>query len=169
MSKPNPTAVRSLAPCLVFAARAEEAVRFYVSLFADSRVVDVVHAPAGTPLPPGSVLHAEFVLAGRTYTAFDGGPSFAFSQAVSLVATCDDQADLDRVWAALVADGGEAGPCGWLTDRFGVSWQVLPRALGEMMRAPDRGDTAAVMAALMKMGKLDVAGLQQAYRGARAA
>jgi predicted 3-demethylubiquinone-9 3-methyltransferase (glyoxalase superfamily) len=153
----------AIVPCLVFQDRAAEAVAFYTSAFPRSRVVSIVRAPAGGPLPEGAVLHARFELDGRAYTAFDGGPHFAFSQAFSLVATCATQAELDDVWAKLCADGGKAGPCGWVTDKFGVSWQVVPAALGEMMSAPERGDTAAVMAALMKMGKLDVAALQRAY------
>jgi predicted 3-demethylubiquinone-9 3-methyltransferase (glyoxalase superfamily) len=117
----------------------------------------------GGPVPKGSLLHASFLLDGQEYTAFDGGPSFSFTEAFSFVATCEAQEEIDEVWARLT-DGGEEGPCGWLKDRFGVSWQVVPRALGKMMSDPKSGNPAKVMEALLKMRKLDIATLERAYR-----
>ncbi|TME26866.1 MAG: VOC family protein [Chloroflexi bacterium] len=112
----------------------------------------------------GSVLHATFTLDGQEYTAFDGGPSFSFTEAFSFVATCDTQEEIDTIWSKLTQDGGEPGPCGWLKDRFGVSWQVVPTVLGKMMGDPKAGNPARVMEAVLKMGKLDIATLERAYR-----
>jgi predicted 3-demethylubiquinone-9 3-methyltransferase (glyoxalase superfamily) len=154
--------VQSVRPCLTFKERTEDAVNFYVSLFPNSRVLSLLRSDGG-PIPKGSVLHASFLLDGQEYTAFDGGPSFSFTEAFSFVATCETQEEIDEVWARLT-DGGEEGPCGWLKDRFGVSWQVVPSALGQMMSDPKSGDPAKVMEALLKMRKLDLATLKQAYR-----
>jgi predicted 3-demethylubiquinone-9 3-methyltransferase (glyoxalase superfamily) len=150
-------------PCLTFSGRAEEAVNFYVSIFKNSRVVSMMRGDGKGPIPEGQVLHAVFELDGREFTAFDGGPQFFFTDGVSLVVTCDTQVEIDDVWARL-SEGGEEGPCGWLKDRFGVSWQIVPAALGEMMGNPAGGNTAKVMEALLKMGKLDIAGLRRAYQ-----
>ena len=156
--------VQRVRPCLTFKERGEEAVNFYVSIFPKSRVVSLLRAAAGGPLPEGSLLHAAFELDGQEYTAFDGGASFAFTEAFSFVATCETQDELDEIWARLT-DGGEEGPCGWLKDRFGVSWQVVPDSLGRMMSDPQSGNPAKMMEALLKMRKLDVATLEKAYRG----
>jgi predicted 3-demethylubiquinone-9 3-methyltransferase (glyoxalase superfamily) len=156
--------VQSVRPCLTFKERAEEAVNFYVSAFPNSRVLSMLRSDGNGPLPKGSLLHASFVLDGQEYTAFDGGQSFVFTEAFSFVATCETQDDLDDIWARLT-DGGEEGPCGWLKDRFGVSWQVVPAALGQMMSDPTSGNPAKMMEALLKMRKLDIATLEQAYRG----
>lgn len=157
------TSVRSIVPCLVFRDQAEEAINFYVSVFKNSRVVSIVRSEREGPVPKGKVLHATFELDGREFTAFDGGPSFSFSEAFSLVATCDTQPELDEVWRRL-SEGGEEGPCGWLKDRFGVSWQVVPTALGEMMADSKSGNSERVMEALLKMGKIDIETLRRAYR-----
>jgi predicted 3-demethylubiquinone-9 3-methyltransferase (glyoxalase superfamily) len=154
--------MQSVRPCLTFKEGTEDAVNFYVSLFPNSRVLSLLRSDGG-PVPKGSVLHASFLLDGQEYTAFDGGPSFSFTEAFSFVATCETQEEIDEVWARLT-DGGEEGPCGWLKDRFGVSWQVVPSALGQMMSDPKSGDPAKVMEALLKMRKLDLATLKQAYR-----
>jgi predicted 3-demethylubiquinone-9 3-methyltransferase (glyoxalase superfamily) len=154
--------VQSVRPCLTFKEGTEDAVNFYVSLFPNSRVLSLLRSDGG-PVPKGSVLHASFLLDGQEYTAFDGGPSFSFTEAFSFVATCETQEEIDEVWARLT-EGGEEGPCGWLKDRFGVSWQVVPSALGQMMSDPKSGDPAKVMEALLKMRKLDLATLKQAYR-----
>jgi predicted 3-demethylubiquinone-9 3-methyltransferase (glyoxalase superfamily) len=156
--------VQSVRPSLTFKEGTEEAVNFYVSLFPNSRVLSMLHSDGNSPLPKGSVLHASFELDGQEYTAFDGGPSFNFTEAFSFVATCETQEEIDDVWARLTAEGGEEGPCGWLKDRFGVSWQVVPSALGQMMGDAKSGNPAKVMEALLKMRKLDLATLQQAYR-----
>jgi predicted 3-demethylubiquinone-9 3-methyltransferase (glyoxalase superfamily) len=155
--------VQSVRPSLTFKEGTEEAVNFYVSLFPNSKVLSLLRSDGKGPLPEGSVLHASFELDGQEYTAFDGGPSFTFTEAFSFVATCETQEEIDEVWARLT-EGGEEGPCGWLKDRFGVSWQVVPAALGQMMGNPKSGNPAKVMEALLKMRKLDLATLKQAYR-----
>jgi predicted 3-demethylubiquinone-9 3-methyltransferase (glyoxalase superfamily) len=165
MSNQTTLTAQSIRPCLTFKDRAEEALNFYVSIFPDSEVLDVVRASGHAMIPDGKLLHSTFRLGGQEYTAFDGGESFAFSEAFSLVVTCETQQELDRVWERL-CEGGQPGPCGWLTDRFGLSWQVVPAALGEMMGNPAGGDTGAVMEALLKMGKLDIATLRRAYASA---
>jgi len=160
----NKTKVQSVRPCLTFKERGEEAVNFYVSVFPNSRVLSVLRSDGNGPLPKGSLWHASFELDGQEYTAFDGGASFVFSEAFSFVATCGTQAELDEVWARLT-DGGEEGQCGWLKDRFGVSWQIVPAALGQMMSDSKSGNPAKMMEALLKMRKLDIATLERAYRG----
>jgi predicted 3-demethylubiquinone-9 3-methyltransferase (glyoxalase superfamily) len=159
----NKVQVRSVRPSLTFKEGTEAAINFYVSLFPNSRVLSLLRSDGKGPLPEGSVLHASFVLDGQEYTAFDGGPSFTFTEAFSFVATCESQEEIDEVWARLT-EGGEEGPCGWLKDRFGVSWQVVPAALGEMMGDPKSGNPAKVMEAVLKMRKLDLATLERAYR-----
>ncbi len=156
------THVQGITPCLTFNDRAEEAVDFYVSLFRNSRVLSIMRSDGNGPIPEGRLLHASFQLDGREYTAFDGGPSFSFTEGISLVVTCDTQEEIDELWSRL-SEGGEAGPCGWLKDRFGVSWQVVPAALGEMMGDPASGNSAKVMEALLQMHKIDIATLRHAY------
>lgn len=155
--------VQSVRPSLTFEKGTEEAVNFYVSLFPNSKVLSLLRSEGGS-VPEGNVLHASFVLDGQEYTAFDGGPSFKFTEAFSFVVTCETQDELDATWARLTADGGEEGPCGWLKDRFGVSWQVIPESLGTMMSDPKSGNPGKVMEALLKMHKLDIATLERAYR-----
>jgi predicted 3-demethylubiquinone-9 3-methyltransferase (glyoxalase superfamily) len=155
--------VQRIVPCLTFSDRTEEAVNFYTSVFKDSRVVDIVRSDSDGPIPKGKVLHATFELDGQRYTAFDGGPSFRFSEAFSFVASCNTQDELEEVWTRL-SRGGKEGPCGWLTDRFGVSWQVIPESLGKMLAHPESGNSEAVMEALLKMGKLDIKTLEKAYK-----
>ncbi len=157
------TAVIGIVPCLTFKDQAEEAVSFYVSVFKNSRIVSLVRSDSEGPIPKGKVLHATFELNGREYTAFDGGPSFSFTEGFSLVATCETQQELDEVWQKL-SSGGEEGPCGWLKDKFGVSWQVIPAALGEMMGDSKSGNPHRVIDALLKMGKIDIATLERAYK-----
>jgi predicted 3-demethylubiquinone-9 3-methyltransferase (glyoxalase superfamily) len=160
---PGKIKVQSVRPSLTFKEGTEEAINFYVSLFPNSRILSMLHSDGNGPLPKGSVLHASVELDGQEYTAFDGGPSFKFTEAFSFVATCESQEEIDAVWARLT-DGGEEGPCGWLKDRFGVSWQVVPAALGRMMSDPASGSPAKAMEALLKMRKLDIATLERAYR-----
>ena len=151
-------------PCLVFNERGEEAINFYVSLLPNSKVSMIVRSDGAGRIAKGALQHAEFQLDGQEYTAFDGGPHFAFSDAFSFVVTCQTQEELDRYWATL-SDGGEEVACGWLKDRFGLSWQVVPAALGEMMSDPESGNPDAMMEALLQMKKLDVEALKRAYRG----
>jgi predicted 3-demethylubiquinone-9 3-methyltransferase (glyoxalase superfamily) len=152
-------------PSLTFKNQTEAAVNFYVSVFPNSKVVSMMHADGSSPLmPKGSVLHANFVLDGQEYSAFDGGDHFAFSDAFSLVATCQTQDEIDAVWDQL-AEGGQEVQCGWLTDKFGVSWQVVPSALGRMLGDSEHGDPSKVVEAFLKMKKLDIATLERAYKG----
>jgi predicted 3-demethylubiquinone-9 3-methyltransferase (glyoxalase superfamily) len=157
------TQVQGITPCLVFADRAEEAVNFYVSLFDNSRVSSVMRSDGKGPIPEGRLMHATFELDGREFTALDGGPSFSFSDGISLAVTCNTQEEIDRLWARLT-DGGEEGPCGWLKDRYGVSWQIVPADLGEMLSDSEHGSSTKAMEAMLQMKKLVIATLRQAYR-----
>ena len=163
--------MQGIRPCLTFDDRGEEAVNLYVSTFKNSRITSLVRYEADMgPMRKGQLMHAVFEIDGREFTAIDGGggPSFAFTDGISLVATCDDQEELDQVWAKLTAEGGEEGRCGWCKDRFGVSWQVVPAALGEMMSDPNSGDSGKVMEAMLQMNKLDIETLRNAYQGVAA-
>jgi predicted 3-demethylubiquinone-9 3-methyltransferase (glyoxalase superfamily) len=155
-----------ISPCLWFDGNAEEAARFYTAIFPDSRIDSVDRSPGETPSgPKDSVLSVQFTLAGQSYIALNGGPDFTFDEAISLSIDCEDQAEVDRYWTALLADGGQESVCGWLKDRFGVSWQVIPRRLPELLRSPDRQAAASVLAAMLKMVKIDVSELERAARG----
>jgi predicted 3-demethylubiquinone-9 3-methyltransferase (glyoxalase superfamily) len=153
----------SVTPSLTFKDHAEDAVKLYTSVIKNSKINSIMRSD-GVGVPKGNVLHASFELDGREFTAMDGGPSFSFTEGFSMVATCDTQEELDRVWNKLSSDGGQEGRCGWLTDPFGVSWQVIPRALGEMMGDSKSGNPGKVMEALLKMNKLDIATLKAAYK-----
>jgi predicted 3-demethylubiquinone-9 3-methyltransferase (glyoxalase superfamily) len=153
-------------PCLTFKDRAEEAVKLYVSIFPNSKITQLSRVDTdGGPIPKGKLLGAIFELDGREFRAFDGGESFSFNEGISLDVTCKTQEEVDRYWSALTANGGEEGPCGWLKDRFGVSWQIVPEQLGQMLSDPHSGDAAACMNAMLKMKKIDIATLQRAYQG----
>ena len=153
-------------PCLWFDGQAEEAADFYAAIFPDSRVGKVTRSPADYPAgSTGDVLTVEFTVAGQELIGLNGGPEFRFNEAVSLSVDCEDQAEVDRLWEALTADGGEPGPCGWLKDRFGLSWQIVPRALPEMLAAADREGAARAMKAMMEMGKIDIAAVERAFAG----
>ena len=155
--------MQKITPHLWFAEKAEEAARFYASIFPDSHVDRVTAIPAETPSgPAGSVAVVEFTLFGQGFMAISAGPLDPFNHAISFVVNCADQAEVDRYWNALV-EGGAPEQCGWLKDRYGVSWQIVPTVLGEMMVDADRGKAKRVMEALLKMVKIDIAGLKQAY------
>jgi len=150
---------------LTFEDQAEEAIRFYTSIFPDSRIVsEQRYGPAG-PGPEGSLMTASFELAGQEFMALNGGSSFSFAQGISLFVDCEDQADVDEYWEKLTADGGEPGPCGWLTDRFGVSWQIIPRRLGELLGDEDPEKATRAMEAMLRMTKIEVDELEAAYEG----
>lgn len=156
-----------ITPTLWFDGKAEEAARFYASLIPNSRIESIDRSPGETPSgPKDMVLTVNFTLAGRSYQGLNGGPDFKFNEAVSFTIDCEDQAEVDRYWAALTADGGEESVCGWLKDKFGVSWQVVPRRLPELMNGPDREAAARVLEAMLKMVKIDVAELERAARAA---
>lgn len=153
-----------ITPNLWFDGRAEEAAQFYTSLFPDSRIDDVSRAPGDNPsTKAGEVLLVTFTLAGQRFVGINGGPQFPFTEAVSFQIDCEDQGEVDRYWDALVEDGGEHGQCGWLKDRFGMSWQVVPREIGSYLGGPDPAGAARAMEAMLKMQKLDVAKLREAY------
>lgn len=159
-----------ISPCLWFAHEAEQAAHFYISVFPDSRIVRTTHyGETGHDIhgmPAGSVLTVDFELDGQPFTALNGGPVFRFNEAVSLQVFCEDQAEVDYYWEKL-AEGGDkkAQQCGWLKDRFGLSWQVVPAELLQMISDEDYARSERVMAALLQMQKLDIAKLQQAYSG----
>ncbi|MEA3048732.1 MAG: hypothetical protein QOG84_568 [Sphingomonadales bacterium] len=156
----------SITPCLWFDGQAEEAADLYVSIFPDSRVDKVTRTPSDYPAgKAGQVITVEFTLMGRPFLGLNGGPEFKFSEAVSFSISCEDQAEVDRYWDALTAGGGEPGPCGWCKDRFGLSWQVVPKALPRLLGDPDRARAGRAMQAMMKMKKLDVAELERAAEG----
>lgn len=158
--------MQKITPHLWYAKEAEEAAAFYVSVFPDSRVVRVTAMPSESPSgPPGSVKVVEFVLFGQAFMAISAGPLDPFNHAVSFVVNCDDQAEIDRYWSALLQGGGAPEECGWLKDRFGLSWQIVPTVLGEMMADPDTAKAKRAMDAMLKMVKLDIAALQAAFDG----
>jgi predicted 3-demethylubiquinone-9 3-methyltransferase (glyoxalase superfamily) len=155
-----------IAPCLWFDGQAEEAANFYTSIFPNSKIDKIARSPADNPsTPAGAVLTVDFTLDGRRFIGLNGGPDFHFSEAISLSIDCQDQAEVDRYWDALIAGGGEESQCGWLKDRFGLSWQVVPRELNEMLESPDREAAKRAMEAMLEMQKLDVAKLRDAYEG----
>jgi predicted 3-demethylubiquinone-9 3-methyltransferase (glyoxalase superfamily) len=157
-----PTPGTTIGTCLWFDRNAEEAVNFYVSLFADSRIVSVTRYGKAGPGPEGSVLTITFELAGREFVALNGGPHFRFNEAISMFVQCGTQAEIDRLWETLL-EGGEAQQCGWLKDRFGLSWQILPSSMDRMLRDEDPKRSERVMIAMLQMVKLDIAQLERAY------
>jgi predicted 3-demethylubiquinone-9 3-methyltransferase (glyoxalase superfamily) len=155
-----------IAPCLWFDGEAEEAAKFYTTIFPNSSIDKIARSPADNPsTPAGAVLTVDFTLDGSRFIALNGGPDFHFSEAISFSIDCEDQAEVDRYWDALIAGGGEESQCGWLKDRFGLSWQVVPRELNEMFESPDREAAKRAMEAMLEMQKLDVAKLREAYEG----
>lgn len=152
-------------PHFWYAKEAEEAARLYASIFPDSRVDGVWTLPTDSPSgPAGSVTVVDFTLFGQPFQAMTAGPHHDFNDAISMVVVCDDQAELDRYWDALLEGGGKPQACGWLIDRFGVRWQIVPKALDEMMHDSDKARAKRVADAMLKMVKLDVAALESAYR-----
>ena len=146
---------------LWFDGQAQEAAKFYTSLFDDSRIVDVQHYGEAGPGEAGAVMLVTFDLAGQRYLALNGGPQFRFTEAVSLYVTCESQEEVDRFWEQL-GEGGEHGPCGWLKDRYGLSWQIVPTALHELISDPDPARSQRAMQAMLGMGKIDIQGLVDA-------
>jgi predicted 3-demethylubiquinone-9 3-methyltransferase (glyoxalase superfamily) len=158
--------MRPIAPCLWFNGQAEEAAGFYTTIFPESRIDEIGRSSADTPSgPKGMVLTVDFTINGQRFVGLNGGPDFTFSEAISFVVNCADQAEVDRYWDALTADGGSPGPCGWLKDRFGVSWQIVPERLYELVGGPDPAAAERAMTAMLAMEKIDVAELERAYRG----
>jgi predicted 3-demethylubiquinone-9 3-methyltransferase (glyoxalase superfamily) len=153
---------------LTFNDQAEEAINLYTSIFDNSRIVSTTRYGDAGPGPKGSLMSATFELAGQEFMALNGGPSFAFAQGISLFVSCETQEEVDKYWEKL-SEGGEEGPCGWLTDKFGLSWQVVPRALGEMLNDEDPEKAKRVMNAMLQMSKIEIEGLRRAYESEESA
>lgn len=149
---------------LWFDGRVEEALDLYTSCFADARVTNITRYGKDDMGEPGDIMVAEFALAGQAFCIINGGPQYTHSPAISLAVNCVDQDEVDRLWERLTSDGGEGGRCGWLTDRFGISWQLVPMALGEMLGSENTAAVERVTAVLLQMNKLDIAALEQAFR-----
>jgi predicted 3-demethylubiquinone-9 3-methyltransferase (glyoxalase superfamily) len=152
----------TITPFLWFDDKAEEAMNFYVEVFGDAKVGEVSRYGDDGPGPAGTVMSATFELRGQQFMALNGGPGFPFTEAVSLFVACETQEEVDDLWEKLTA-GGEESRCGWLKDRYGLSWQIIPNALGELLNDPDPVKSQRVMQAMLQMGKIDIAGLRRAY------
>jgi predicted 3-demethylubiquinone-9 3-methyltransferase (glyoxalase superfamily) len=150
---------------LWFNDQAEEAANFYTSLFENSKILEVNRYSEAGPGPAGQVMVINFELVGQKFTALNGGPHFKFNEAISLVVNCENQAEVDHFWGNLIADGGEESMCGWLKDKFGLSWQIVPTALGSLIGGPDPAGAQRATQAMLQMHKLDIAALERAYEG----
>ncbi len=155
--------MQKITPFLWFDTQAEEAMNFYVGIFKNSKVLGVSHYPPGGPMPAGSVMTASFSLDGQPFIALNAGPVFKFTEAISFVVDCETQEEVDYYWQRLT-EGGEEGPCAWLKDKFGLSWQIVPKRLMQLMTDPDPVKAGRVMQAMMQMKKIDISKLEQAYR-----
>ena len=157
--------MQKIDPFLWFDGKAEDAANFYVSVFREGRILDTKRFPEGGPGEPGSVLTVEFEIFGQRFVALNGGPHYSFTPAISFFVHCRTQAEVDLYWEKLL-DGGTPVQCGWITDKYGVSWQIVPEALDRLMHGPDRESAKRVMQAMLQMVKLDVAALEKAHAGA---
>ena len=157
--------MQKMTPCLWFDTEGEEAAEFYVSVFPNSRIVDVARYGSAGPRPEGTVMTVSFELDGQSFVALNGGPEFTFSEAISFQVGCTDQAEVDAYWNAL-SEGGEEGPCGWLKDRFGLSWQIIPTALPKLLSDPDPERAQRAMAAMLEMRKIEIDVLERAAAAA---
>jgi predicted 3-demethylubiquinone-9 3-methyltransferase (glyoxalase superfamily) len=157
--------MQRITPSLWFDTEAEEAADFYVSVFKNSQVLNVSRYGEAGPRPAGTVMTVDFELDGQQFIALNGGPEFPFTEAVSLQVNCETQEEVDRYWSVL-SEGGEEGPCGWLKDRYGLSWQIIPVALAELLNDPDAAKAQRAMAAMLQMKKIDIAALQAAAEAA---
>jgi predicted 3-demethylubiquinone-9 3-methyltransferase (glyoxalase superfamily) len=156
---------QKIVPNLWFDTQAEEAARYYIDVFGDGRVLSLSRYPEGAPGQAGSVMAVDFEVAGMHLVGINGGPQFRFTEAVSLQIDCADQAEVDRFWDRLIGDGGEPSQCGWLKDKYGLSWQVVPRGMDELFADPDPARAARAVQAMLQMTKLDVAALHAAADG----
>jgi predicted 3-demethylubiquinone-9 3-methyltransferase (glyoxalase superfamily) len=154
-----------ITPWLWFDTEAEEAAQFYTSVFPNSRIVEVTRYGSAGPRPEGMVMTVSFELDGREFAALNGGPEFTFNESISFLVDCETQEEVDTYWSKL-AEGGEEGPCGWLKDRYGVSWQIVPTVLTELLRDPDREKSQRVMRAMLSMGKIEIDELERAAAAA---
>lgn len=161
--------MQKISPCLWFDNQAEEAVNVYVKIFKDAKIGRTTYYDEVSAIPsgqkPGTVLTIEFELEGQNFTALNGGPLFKFTEAMSLVIDCKDQAEIDHYWNELTKDGGQEQPCGWLKDKFGVSWQVVPTALNDMLTDPNSEKAQKASRAMFSMKKIDIAAIEAAYNG----
>jgi predicted 3-demethylubiquinone-9 3-methyltransferase (glyoxalase superfamily) len=157
---------QKIIPNLWFDNQAEEAAQYYIDVFGEGRVISVARYPEGAPGPAGEVMSVEFEVAGMRLVGINGGPLFPFTEAVSLQVDCADQAEVDRLWDRLVGDGGEESQCGWLKDRYGLSWQIVPEGMEQVFADPDPARAQRAMQAMLGMRKLDVAALRAAADGA---
>ena len=156
----------NIATCLWYDSQAEEAARFYVSLLPNSRIDRINRSPANNPsTPEGAILLVEFTLDGQHFIGLNGGPPFQLTEAVSISISVEGQAEVDRLWNALVANGGKPSQCGWLKDRWGLSWQIVPTALPRLLGSPDRDGARRAMQAMLEMGEIDIAALERAFAG----
>lgn len=156
--------MQKITPFLWFDTQAEDAAQFYVSIFDKARIVNVTRYGDSGPGPKGGVMTVEFELAGQRFIALNGGPHFKFTEAISMAVSCETQEELDHYWARLT-EGGQEVQCGWLKDKYGLSWQVVPAAMGRLVGGPDPEGSRRAMQAMMQMKKLDIAALEKAYRG----
>lgn len=157
--------MQKIIPFLWFDGKAEEAIKLYTSVFKNSKIVNIAYWPEGSPFPKGQVMTGVFELDGQRFYAFDAGPQFKFTEAVSFFVSCDTQEEIDHFWNKLTSDGGQESMCGWLKDKFGLSWQIVPPVLGEMLGDKDRAKADRVMQAMMGMKKIIIADLKKAYEG----
>ena len=157
--------MQKITPCLWFDIEGEEAAEFYTSVFPSSKIVDVARYGEGRPRPEGTVMTVTFELDGQRFVALNGGPEFTFNEAISFQVSCETQEEVDVFWSTL-SEGGEEGPCGWLKDRYGVSWQIVPTRLPELLGDPDREKSQRVMVAMLSMKKIEIDGLERAAAGA---
>lgn len=157
--------MQKITPFLWFDDKAEEAAKFYVSTFKNSKMGKVYRLPGGAPGKKGKVLSVTFKLENQDFMAMNGGPMFKFTEAISLFVSCKTQREVDTLWRKLTSGGGKEQPCGWLKDKFGLSWQIIPTALGEFLGDPDPVKSQRTMQAMLKMKKIDIAGLKKAYKG----
>jgi predicted 3-demethylubiquinone-9 3-methyltransferase (glyoxalase superfamily) len=160
------TIKQKISPCLWFDTNAQEAVDFYSSIFKNSRTVSKNYYGEGQHLPAGTLLSVKFELDGQEFTALNGGPIFKFTEAISLMVYCESQAEIDELWEKLIAGGGQHSVCGWLKDRFGLSWQIVPAQLEQWTASTDQKKAGAALQAVMKMKKLIVADIEKAYKAA---
>jgi predicted 3-demethylubiquinone-9 3-methyltransferase (glyoxalase superfamily) len=153
--------MQKITPCLWFDTEGEDAAKFYTSVFPNSRIVDVARYGSAGPRPEGTVMTVSFELDGQKFVAVNGGPQFTFDEAISFQVSCETQEEVDAFWSAL-SEGGEEGPCGWLKDKFGLSWQIVPTRLIELLQDPDREKSQRAMQAMLKMKKIEIDGLERA-------
>lgn len=156
---------QKIVPCLWFDNNGEEAIHYYLSVFKESKAGDILRYTEGAPLPAGTLLTGQFWLNGQEFTVLNGGPHFKFTEAVSFEIKCSNQAEVDYYWDTLTQNGGQEQPCGWLKDKYGLSWQVVPTQLIAMLKDPDAAKAGRAMAAMMKMKKIDITTVEAAFAG----